>query len=161
MRWGLAPAIAVHNFEEWLTVRAYGGMSAELSRKLGVAPTPVDWATTQAALLLVTVVPITIIIICSTGVRSLAKDFAVCWLAGLFCANVFLPHIPAAIAAGGYAPGVLSALLVNLPLALILFRAALVEGRLTRVQLGVAAAAGAMTLPIAIALAYTLVERVS
>ena len=36
--------------------------------------------------------------------------------ASVLLANVFIPHVPAAIALGGYAPGVITAVAVNLPL---------------------------------------------
>ena len=38
-------------------------------------------------------------------------------LAWIMLANVLIPHIPAAVLMGGYAPGVLTAMLVNLPAA--------------------------------------------
>ena len=39
-------------------------------------------------------------------------------------ANVFIPHLPAAIFFGGYAPGVVTAIVINLPLTtLLVFRA--------------------------------------
>ena len=73
------------------------------------------------------------------AVVSIAASLAVVWalaypsrptsplltrgLALIMLLNVILPHVPAAILLGGYAPGVLSAVTLNLPLALFtLFR---------------------------------------
>jgi hypothetical protein len=39
-------------------------------------------------------------------------------LAWVFLANVIVPHVPAAILLGGYAPGVITAVAINLPLSL-------------------------------------------
>ena len=36
----------------------------------------------------------------------------------ILLANVMVPHVPAAIALGGYAPGVVTAVALNLPLSL-------------------------------------------
>lgn len=38
-------------------------------------------------------------------------------LALLMLGNVFIPHVPAAILLGGYAPGVVTAVLLNVPIA--------------------------------------------
>lgn len=80
----------------------------------------------------------------------------VCGLGGVFLANVFLPHIPAAILAGGYSPGVLTAALVNLPFFPILFRQGVLEGRLTARQAFASALIGAASLPLCIAGALAL-----
>lgn len=43
--------------------------------------------------------------------------------AAILVANVFVPHLPAAILAGGYVPGVVTAVLLNLPLGVACLRA--------------------------------------
>jgi hypothetical protein len=154
LRWVLVPAIALHNFEEWLTFRDYRGMSAPLSQLLGMKATQPDWPATQFALMLVTLLPAAMIISCSIGRQSARKDWAICWISGIFFANIFVPHIPATIAAGGYSPGIVTAILVNLPLSLLIFRAVRREGRLSVAQLTLAMVAGLTTLPLAIAVAY-------
>ncbi len=43
-------------------------------------------------------------------------------LAWILLVNIVAPHVPAAILAGGYAPGVVTALLLNLPATVWLLR---------------------------------------
>lgn len=50
-------------------------------------------------------------------------------LAWILLLNVVAPHVPAAILAGGYAPGVVTALLLNLPAAVWLLRVSRGERR--------------------------------
>lgn len=137
LRWALIPIIAAHNFEEWLTFPIYGGPDA-------------PWPAVQQALVIVTIVPALVIVWAATGKPGKWKDLAVLWIAGIFAANVFLPHIPAAFRAGGYAPGLVTALAINLPFAFFLYRAALREGVATLRTVILALGLGALTLPVAI-----------
>ncbi len=70
------------------------------------------------------------------GLRSRWTTVAV-WCQALFLLNIFLPHLTASLALRRYTPGVVSALLLNLPLSWLIFRAALREGVLSRHALGV------------------------
>ncbi|MEV5748078.1 HXXEE domain-containing protein [Actinoallomurus sp. NPDC052308] len=77
-------------------------------------------------------------------------------MAGVMLLNVALPHVPAAVAARGYAPGLVTAVGLNLPIGLAVLRGAVREGAVTRrglrrtvpVALGVLACA-----PLAVAAA--------
>jgi len=51
-----------------------------------------------------------------------ATRLAVRIWAAILVVNVFIPHAPAAIAAGGYVPGVITAVLLNLPIGLACLR---------------------------------------
>lgn len=150
LKWVFLPAIAVHNFEEWLTTPYFPGPSAIFGSGL-VAP---SWQVMEIALVIVTLLPVAIIIWAATGLQRVYKDWAICWLASIFFINVFVPHVPASVLAAGYSPGVVTAVLVNLPLCLLLFRYALVEGRITKPQLAGAFVVGAISLPLFILLSF-------
>ena len=62
---------------------------------------------------------------------------AAAWLQAMFLLNVFVPHLAATLVLRRYTPGVVSALLVNLPLSWVLLSAAVREGVITRKGLGV------------------------
>jgi len=66
--------------------------------------------------------------------------------------NVFVPHIPAAIVFGGYAPGVVTAVVVNLPVMAFLVVRALRE----RYVSGSKAVVFAVAVPVSIALMIPL-----
>ena len=110
----------------------------------------------QLALLIVTIVPAVLIAWAVSGSQRTAKHFVVCILAAIFLANVFIPHIPAAIVNRGYAPGVVSALLLNLPFCFLLLRMASTDGVLSVRRVAAASALGLVSLLPAIMLAYTL-----
>lgn len=149
LRWLLIPAIALHNFEEWLTFPIYGETGAVIAAKLGIPRPETSWPALQFGLVLVTVLPALAIIF---GARRNERwgDWLVCATGSIFLANVFLPHLPAALIVGGYTPGLLTALLVNLPLVSLLLMAADREGRLSRLQIFLAIVVGVILLPLAL-----------
>ncbi len=154
LRWLTIPVIAAHNLEEWLTLRSV--QAPPLAERLGLHFATPSWPVMQLGLILVTLAPAGIVAWAALGEQRWWKDAAVCGLGGVFLANVFVPHIPAAILAGGYSPGVLTAALVNLPFFPILFRQGVLEGRLTARQAFSAALIGALSLPLCIAGALAL-----
>jgi hypothetical protein len=150
----LVPVIAVHNFEEWLTIPAFGDAPARIAvnmaARVNLHVEPPTWDAVQLGLLLVTLIPAAIVVWASLGRDSTAKNVAVLWLAGIFLANVVAPHVPAAVLTGGYAPGLVSAVAINLPFCLLLFRAAIRERVLPAKTAILAGALGALSLPFAI-----------
>jgi hypothetical protein len=147
LRWVLAPVAALHNFEEWLTIPTYGEIGGSVAARFNVRVTALPWEAIQLGLIIVTIAPALIVLWASTGRENRAKDFLVLLVAGIFLANVFLPRIPAAIMAGGYAPGVATAVAINLPFCLLLFRAAIMERVLPPKIAALAGALGALSLP--------------
>lgn len=115
-----------------------------------------SWVLTQFALAIATIIPAIVVVWASTGTQRTVKDFGVCIVAGIFFANVFVPHLLAAIGNRGYAPGVLTAVFLNFPFCLYLWRQAVSEGVLTTKQIVVAGIAGAATLIPALVLVYVL-----
>ncbi len=150
LRWALIPVIVAHNFEEWLTFPHYGNTAHALASRAGIKFDAPSWETVQLALILVTVVPTLIVVWASTGRQQWWKDFAVCAVASVFLANVFVPHLPAAFAAGGYAPGLVTAVAINLPFVLLLLTTAARERVLPMKLVRRAVVVGAITLPVSI-----------
>ncbi|MEO1246897.1 MAG: HXXEE domain-containing protein [Pseudomonadota bacterium] len=154
LRWTFLPAVAVHNFEEWLTIPYFPDEGTTFNSGLAAPP----WQVMEIALVIVTLLPSAIIIWAATGLQRVHKDWAICWLGSIFCANVFVPHVAASILTMGYTPGVASAIVLILPLCLLLFRQALVERRVTKLQLAGVFVIGAISLPLLIVLSFHAAE---
>ena len=148
-------AIAAHNFEEWLTFPYYGELSAVLGKRLGFETSPKPWPIVQGGLVFVTVVP-TVLLIFARQTSKAWGAWVICWIASIFLANVFIPHIPAMVLIYGYAPGGITALFVNLPLTILVLLKAKREQLLTRRQVRVAMVTGVMSLPLSIGVAFAI-----
>lgn len=153
----LVLAIAAHNFEEWVTFPHFGELSGAMGQKLGLDIKPKPWPIVQGALVFVTVAPASLLVLGKWSQKPWGA-WLICWMASIFLANVFIPHIPAMIFFGGYAPGGLTAVLVNFPLTLLILIRARKEELLTKLQTGLAVLAGVLSLPMAIQLAYLVAE---
>ena len=149
----LALVIALHNAEEGITAGAYLPRVREIIervpalRERGLLPPSLPRL--YLALIVVTLVPALIIGWATTGRDSSVKREVVAVIAAALLWNVFLPHIPAMIVLRGYVPGGVTALLVNRPFCLYLFRRSLIEQMLTRRQLTVALIVGLFLLVVA------------
>jgi hypothetical protein len=100
----------VHNLEEALTAPAF---FSDLPPGL-----PIPWpsaAAFQIATAVVTLIGLALILFATRT----DKTWPVTLLAAVMLINVAIPHIPAAILNGGYAPGVVTAVLLNLPVDLL------------------------------------------
>ena len=102
LRWALIPAVMAHNLEEWLTFPRVGRGAGKTLECIGLGLHSPEWDVTQLALILVTVVPIAVVTYSGVGMHKKTKDFLVCIVAGIFFANIFLPHISSAVSQGGY-----------------------------------------------------------
>jgi hypothetical protein len=150
-------AIAAHNFEEWLTFHHFGELSGAMGQRLGLEIRPKPWPIVQGALVFVTVVPVLLLLLGKWGQKTWGA-WLISWIASIFLANVFIPHIPSMILSGGYAPGGITAVLVNFPLAVLVLSQARKEELLTKLQIGLAVLVGVISLPIAIQLAYAVAQ---
>lgn len=141
-RWLLIPVMAVHNLEEWATFPAYGSISPALAAHRLVSLAQPPWRVMEAAWVIVTVLP-SVLVVAAARVRcSRLLDILVCWIASLYLANAFVPHAAELVIGGKYAPGVATAILLNLPFCLLLLRQAAREHLLTPRQAVMIAAAG-------------------
>ena len=118
----LAAAFAGHNLEEGLTYPAMRGEIAVKVQALGLSWWSPGAMASSAALLTLTIVGLAAMLWAALGPPTNAKRTAVRALAWVLLANVVLPHAPAAFVLGGYTPGLITALAVNLPLSLWVLR---------------------------------------
>jgi hypothetical protein len=133
----LAFVIALHNAEEGITAGAYLHRvreSIERVPALRDAGLPPSLPQLYFALVVVTLVPALLIGWATTGRESVVKRELVAVVTAALLWNVFLPHLSAMVVFRGYAPGGVTALVVNLPFCLYFFRRSSREGMLTRRQ---------------------------
>jgi len=113
----LFAAFLLHNGEEALTYARVRPATEALTGFDLPAPSPF-WA----ALVIVTIVGGAVLLWAGTGPDTAARRRALRLGAAILLLNVLVPHLPAAVLLGGYAPGVVTAVLVNLPLSLWVLR---------------------------------------
>ena len=152
----LGAAIVLHNAEEGLAFARFGEPVAALLRRWGVPIEPLPWEAMRAGLIAATLVPLLLIGIATLGARTEWKDAILAGVAAVFLLNVFVPHVPAAVALGGYAPGIVTALLLNLPICTLMIREVARGGILRPSALRVALLAGAFALPLTLAILLAL-----
>lgn len=117
---GLFCASLLHNAEEGITFAQYRPAALKLVHGVTGPNVPLPTPSVfRLALLVVTVAVAGCLIWASTGNSSPAKERGIRLVALMLLINVFIPHVPAALAFGGYAPGLVTAVLVNLPLAIL------------------------------------------
>ena len=128
----LAGAIALHNAEEWLAFPRFGEPFEALLRYWGMTIAIPPWPVLQAGLLIATLLPLALIWMAARGRRAGWKDAVLVGVAAVFLVNVFVPHLIAVVTLGGYAPGAVTALLLNLPICSLVIRHARPGGARTR-----------------------------
>ena len=147
-RWLLIPVVALHNAEEWITEPRFGTITPALGAHFPRLFEPPALRVLQIGWIMVTLVPALIVLSAASAGRSRVRDWLVCWVTSMYLANVFLPHLVEFVMTRSYAPGVVTAALVNLPFAVMLLRAALKEKYLSGRQLTAAVCAGFVSQPI-------------
>lgn len=115
-------AMLTHNLEEGIGYPATRPAATHLLRQVWPAIQLPPPAVFQGALVL-----LTIAVGAMLSWAAMTRDNRGGWLvvrvtASVLLANVIVPHIPAAILLGGYAPGVVTAVALNLPLSLWILR---------------------------------------
>ncbi|GAA1648443.1 HXXEE domain-containing protein [Georgenia ruanii] len=117
--WALVTALTVHNAEEALTMGPFLRSGAAVGP---VAPGP-DLLVPFLVVVTALTVGAWLLAGAATAGRRWAGD-ALAVLAVVMVVNVVVPHVPGALLTGGYVPGVVSAVVVNLPVALAYLRRA-------------------------------------
>ena len=141
-RWLLIPVTAIHNLEEWATFPSYGSISPALAAR-GVVPlAQPSWRVMEIGWVLATLLPAGLVIAGARASHSRLLDVLVCWVAAIYLANALLPHAGEFLIGARYAPGVATALLVNLPFCSLMLRQAARENVVTRRELVAIVAAG-------------------
>lgn len=113
----LMAALVLHNLEEAMTYQATRTDVARLMPALWhiLLPTTVEF---HIALTMVTLAGVGLLSWSAESDQSAPAWMWIKVVATILLANVLIPHLPLAIVLGGYAPGIISALFVNLPLCL-------------------------------------------
>jgi hypothetical protein len=164
LQWLAFALLALHNLEEGLTMRRYLPRIEELLREHAPSflssstPTPAQF---YAALAGATLFPLLLVVIATTGRASKFKSYLVALVQAQVFLNVFVPHVPAAFLLGGYAPGLVTAVLVNLPFSIYFFRRSLDESRLTHRGLAIMLPVALPLLLLSITLLYALGESIA
>ena len=155
-RWLLIPVVALHNAEEWITEPLYGSINPTLQHQLAGLVAPPSFRVLQIGWLIVTLVPVVIVLSAVSAVRSRVRDWLVCWVTSMYLANAILPHLVEFAIDGSYAPGVVTAVLVNIPFGILLLRRALQEQYISGQQMAAALGVGAVSLPIVLMAVYAV-----
>lgn len=135
VQWLVFAFLALHNLEEGLTMHLFLPRIEALLRQsaspslLPAMPTSAQF---YAALVGATLIPLLLVVFATSGRPSPFKSYLVAIVQAQVCLNVLVPHVPAAIVLGGYAPGLATAVLFNLPFSIYFFRRSLRESHITR-----------------------------
>lgn len=134
LQWAVAGFALLHNLEEGLTMPSFALLARE--RLSGLVPPAVLAMTGHVssfygALVFATIVPLLVVIVAGIW-RNRATAWAVLLVQSVFLVNVFVPHVPAAVMLGGYAPGVVTAVVIQLPFSVCFVRRSVRERTVTR-----------------------------
>lgn len=111
----LIAALALHNLEEGLAYALLRDRVAAMLDAYGVTWWRPEPAVFALALTFLTLAVGALAAWAATGVSTSGKIFTLRAVAVVLLLNVPVPHLTAAWASGGYAPGAITAVLVNLP----------------------------------------------
>lgn len=147
-QWLVAVFATLHNLEEAMTMGSYAPLLRH--RLSGLAPAGYLAATEHLswfyeALIVATVIPILVVVVAVRHPANRFASWAVVLVQSLFLVNVIIPHVPAALLMDGYAPGVVTAVAIQLPFSFYFLRRSLREGVISR---GGAAWALALSAPV-------------
>jgi hypothetical protein len=123
--WLIPIALTLHNAEEAATFPRYLPL-VQTRLPLFAQPfvTRVDLAQLHVALALATIVPFLVIAWATSRPRSLVARWSALALQAVVALNVLSHVMVASVVLKGYAPGLVTALVVNAPLSAVLFRRA-------------------------------------
>lgn len=162
LQWLVFACVALHNLEEGLAAKAYfpkvrDFLSGHLpATTLAAVP---DLETFYIALVGATLVPLVLTVRATTGRPTRLKPYLVVVIAMGLLLNVFIPHVPAAVALGGYAPGVATAVLLNLPFSIYFLRRSAREGHVDRGGLAVVVAVAFSILVVGVPLLWYFIAN--
>ena len=162
LQWLLWLCLAAHNLEEGLTAESYfPKVKTLLANRIPASLVALVPGVQEfyIALIGATVIPLLMTVVGTTGKPAPLRNYLSPLLAVILLLNVFVPHGPAAIALGGYAPGVVTAVFVNLPFTIYFLRRSLNEGVIDCRGLVIIAGIGILTLGIAVPLMWQLVTH--
>lgn len=131
LQWLVAFFLVLHNFEEALTMAKYlplmeQQLSGVVFARRFAAIEDLSWF--YSSLLGATLVPVAVVLGATTGRPSRAKAWAVAFVQSVMLANVLVPHVVLAAVVGGYVPGLVTALGINLPYSIYFLRRTVRDG---------------------------------
>lgn len=112
----LAGALVLHDAEE------AAGYPLARPDVLAFFPSAPPLVVAWAALAVVTLAGVAAAAWAGRGPASAGKTGMLRAIAAILLVNVLVPHVPAAVVLGGYAPGVITAVALNLPAAVLALR---------------------------------------
>jgi hypothetical protein len=122
MLWVFPVAVALHDGEEaWL-------LPGWVSRHREQLPVHPGDGPIWAGLVMVTLAAFVVTVCCARNGRESTWAYILFGLMSAMLLNVFVPHVPATVVFRQYTPGVLSAVLLNLPLMSVLLYKAVGDG---------------------------------
>lgn len=146
----LALAMLVHNAEEFLALGAMPEALAQASTLLGFTFQTPPLANVRIGLILFALIPAAIL--CLAAFRPSPRlAFITCMIAAMTVTNALVPHIALALATGGYGPGLVSAVLLTLPVGLFTLHTARRQSWLSSARWLAAIATGVALLPLVLA----------
>lgn len=140
--WGVPAAVMIHNVEEALTMARYAPSVLALVPD-AVHPLMPSLDYMYVALIVATAIPIGLALLARRPAGSSWATYGLLLVAAVVLVNVVW-HLAVATALGGYAPGVVTAVAVNLPVMTAVLRWARGEGWLSTGALWVYVAVGVM-----------------
>lgn len=108
----LAVAVFLHNLEEWVALGLMPEVLGRVEALSGLAMP--DLATIRAGLVVFAAFPL-VILWRFAAYPTPRLTFVTCMIGAMTAANALMPHLALALATGGYVPGLLSAVLLTLP----------------------------------------------
>ena len=111
--WLFALAVTVHNIEEAMQLPAW-------SKNAGKWHHPVGAREFRFAVIVLTLLAYTVALLATAGGKESVGAYLAAGYALAMLLNVFFPHVIATVMMRRYAPGTLTALLLNLPVTLFL-----------------------------------------
>ena len=148
MLWLIPIVLTLHNIEEALTMPTWVMANLPLIKENLPIAIDIHFTPTQLllSLLLATVVPFIVTIVCVDGEKRSKKLYLLFLLQSVVLLNVFIPHIAASVRMRQYNPGVITAVCLNLPFSLYVFRRS-VPGTVSRTaRIHIAVRRGALCL---------------
>lgn len=121
LSWLFAVAITLHNLEEGIWLPAW-------SRTAGRWRQRTSAGVFRFAVIVLTLLAYIVAYIATSSGKNSIGAYLITGYALAMLLNVLLPHVLATLSLRRYAPGTATALLLNLPITVLLIRAALQEG---------------------------------
>jgi hypothetical protein len=149
----LAAAITLHLVEEIVWLPAW-------SKRAGIWHVPVEKKEFSFACAVLLALVYIIIFFSARGEPESLSVYLVAGLAAVILANVIIPHLGATLQMRVYAPGLITSLLLNLPVAVFLIHRAFADNYISIVRFAIAAVLSVIVATVAWPLLFVLGRRI-